>query len=204
MRKGIAWFLLAAASVMMFAASGCSPMTPVGAIYGAAVDERSVGQQSYDRRLRTSIEAQYAQDSDVSYWGTSVYVFLADVYLVGEYKTEATRDKAVQIARNTEGVRNVYTYFLPEKETTCGFTDRQEMRAKINYELYGSSGVTATNVEMAIVQCDVVLMGVVANQAEIDKAVSLVKGVDGVQNVKSYLRVLRKAPPAGAKPAKKE
>jgi len=202
MRKVFVTFMLALGVFSVFAAAGCSPMTPIGAIYGSAVDERSVGQQSYDRQLRTSIEAKYAQDSEVSYWGTSVYVFMADVYLVGEYISEATRDKAIQIARQTEGVRNVYTYFLPEKATNCGFSDRQEMRAKINYELYGSD-VTATNVEMVIVQCDVVLLGIVSNQAEIDKSVNLVKGVQGVQNVKSFLRVLQKAPPAGAKPAKK-
>jgi len=202
MRKALVRLLVIMAAVGTFAALGCSPLTPVGTIYGSAVDERSVGQQSYDRRVRTSIEAKYAQDSDVSYWGTSVFVYMGDVYLAGEYDTEANRDKAIQIARGVEGVRNVYTYFLPKKDSACGFTDRQQMRASINYELYGADGVTATNVELAIIQCDVVLFGIVGSQAEIDKAVSLVKKVDGVQNVKSFLRLMHKAPPAGATPAK--
>jgi len=48
----------------------------------------------------------------------------------------------------------------------------------------------------------VVLLGILSSQAEIDKTIGIVKGVKGVQNVKSFLRLMRKAPPAGAKPAK--
>lgn len=202
MRAAKVWIMTAVVAAMAFAAFGCSPLTPVGTIYGSAVDERSLSQQAYDRKLRTSIEARYAQDSDVSYWGTSVFVYMADVYLAGEYDTEANRDKAIQLARGVEGVRNVYSYFLPKQSSPCDFADRQQMRASINYELYGASDVTATNVELAIIQCDVVLFGIMGNQMEIDKAVDIVKKVDGVQNVKSFLRVLHKAPPAGATPAK--
>jgi len=187
--------------IMVFAAflAGCGSATPWGAVYGTVVDERSTAQIAQDRQIKTRIEAAYASDSEVSYFGITPYAFLNEAYIVGEYSSEMERDKALQIARTTEGVYRVHHYLLPKQDSECGFMDRQQMRAELNYELYGTSGVSATNIELSIVQCDVVLVGIVGSQAEIDKAISIVKAIEGVKNVKSFLRTMPRPGTTGSR-----
>ncbi|EPR44326.1 transport-associated protein [Desulfovibrio sp. X2] len=190
MRSLCLWLLLAA---LVGGVAACGNLTPVGAVYNTAVDERSYAQQSQDRGIRTSIESDYATDSDVSYFGISVFVYLNDVYLVGTYDNAQEKDRAIQIARGTDGVRRVYTYLLPSSASSCDFVDKSEVRADLNYELYGTKGVTATNIDVATPQCNVVLLGIVGSQAEIDKAIAVAKKVQGVREVKSFLRTMPRA-----------
>jgi len=45
-------------------------------------------------------------------------------------------------------------------------------------------------VDVAVIQCNVLLMGRVGNQREIDLSIKYAKEIEGVRRVRSYLRVL--------------
>lgn len=168
-------------------------ITGCGTIYKAAMDERSLGQQTADAKISATIMKQYYDDEDVSVLGIEPYTFSGQVYLVGEYETSTQKNKAVSIAKGVEGVTGVTTYFLPEKEDpACGTSDNVTILAKVKKALIGDSDIWSTNVEVKVVQCKVVLLGLVGSNDQVSKSIAHAKAVEGVRSVKSYLRVARK------------
>jgi hyperosmotically inducible protein len=119
-----------------------------------------------------------------------VYSFYGKVYLVGQKETEAQKKRAIEIAQKTEGVKSVTTYILQKKgedEDSCGTTNSLEITAKVNSALIQDGDIWSTNVEVQTVQCNVVLLGLVRSQKEIEKSIVHAKGVEGVRSVKSFL-----------------
>ncbi|MGE4296430.1 MAG: BON domain-containing protein [Desulfovibrionaceae bacterium] len=185
MNARIATLFLALA--LALTATGC------GTVYKAAVDERSLGTQKADKTISATIMKRYLDDADMSVLGIEPYTFTGHVYLVGEYASAVQQTKAVSIAKAVEGVTGVTTYLLPEKDDpACGTTDNLGILAKVDAALIGDGDIWSTHVEVKVVQCQVVLLGLVATQAEMDKSIAHAKAVEGVRSVKSYLRVARK------------
>ncbi|MBG0791731.1 MAG: BON domain-containing protein [Desulfovibrionaceae bacterium] len=174
-------------AVLAVTAAGC------GTIYKAAVDERSVGQQAADASISGTILKRYVNDDEVSVLGIEPYTFTGHVYLVGEYETPAQKSKAVAIANGVDGVTRVTTYLLPKKDDpSCGTSDNVGILGKVKAALIGDGDIWSTNVEVKVVQCQVVLLGLVGSEAQVSKSIAHARGVKGVRSVKSYLRVARK------------
>ncbi len=173
-------------TILAIMTAGC------GTIYKAAMDERSLSQQTADASISAAIMSAYLDDDDVSVLGIEPYTFAGDVYLVGEYENTKQKNKAVSIARNTDGVKNVTTYFLPKKvDPACETSDNLGILASVKKKLISDGDIWSTNVEVKVVQCKVVLLGLVGSQEQIKKSIAHTKAVEGVRSVKSYLRVSR-------------
>lgn len=170
----------------LYALSGCT-------IYKTAVDERNVGTIVKDETISAKLQAKFLEDKTVSYLGISPLSYEGHVYLVGEYASNAERDRAVALAKDTDGVREVTTFLLPRKiGDTCGTTDNLERKAAVKKRLIEDTSIWSTNVNVEMVQCRVVLLGIVGSQAELDKAIAHAKAVPGVREVKSFLKVRAK------------
>ena len=167
-------------------AAGCPPKT----IYEIVLDERSVGDLTKDKEIEAKVKTAFADDETVDALDISVYSFYGDVYLVGQKQTEAQKKRAIEIAKKTEGVKSVTTYILQKKgedEDSCGTTNSLEITAKVSAALIGDEDIWSTNVEVQTVQCNVVLLGLVGSEKEIEKSIVHAKGVEGVRSVKSFL-----------------
>ena len=176
------FFLLALALLT----TGCPPKT----IYEVAMDERSVGDLTKDKEIEAKVKSAFADDETVDALDISVYSFYGKVYLVGQKKTDAQKMRAIEIAQKTGGVKSVTTYILQKKgedEDSCGTTNSLEITAKVNAALIGDGDIWSTNVEVQTVQCNVVLLGLVGSEKEIEKSIVHAKGVEGVRSVKSFL-----------------
>lgn len=178
--------LLLLSATLLFSATGCTTA------YKAAVDERSIGTQTDDEIMTAEIKADFLQDELIKYMDFDAAVYDGHAYVLGEYESQQQVARSVQIARAVDGVRAVTTYMLPKKDDElCGTTDNLLLYGKIKKELIADEDVKSTNVNTKVIQCNVVLLGVVGSQAEADRAVNHAKGVDGVRSVKSFLRVAR-------------
>ena len=167
-------------------ATGC----PVKTVYEGVMDERSVGDLAEDKEIEAKIKTAFADDETVDALDISVYSFYGDVYLVGQKETEAQKKRAIEISKKTEGVKSVTTYILQKKgedEDSCGTTNSLEITAKVSAALIGDKDIWSTNVEVKTVQCNVVLLGLVGSEEEIEKSIVHAKGVEGVRSVKSFL-----------------
>lgn len=181
-----AFFRLTQAAVAFLALAfiqGC-------AIYDAAVDERSVGTFVDDKVITSTITKEFIQDDLVKSRDVAVYSYEGRVHLVGEYESKAQIEKAVKIAKSVKGVRWVDAYLLEKaEEAPCGTWDRASLKARIKKEIIEDVDLRSPKVDVEVVQCDVVLMGLLGSPAEIERAEVLARNVEGSRKVKSFLRL---------------
>ncbi|BCS89531.1 BON domain-containing protein [Pseudodesulfovibrio sediminis] len=167
---------------MLFMASGCT-------IYNVSMDERSVGDQASDEQITFQIKGKFLEDDSVKYLDFDAASYYGHVYIVGEYESTTQIDRAVQIARSVDGVRDVTRYMLPKRpDDHCGTTDNLEIYARLKEKLISDGDTWSTNVNIKVVQCNVVLLGIVGSKAEINRVIAHAKSVAGVRSVKSYLK----------------
>ena len=172
-------FLLAA----VYSASGC-------AVYDVAVEERNVGTYTNDKKISFHIEEKFLDDKLIKYMDFDAYTYEGHVYLIGEYESHEQVTRAVKIAKATKGVRTVTTYFLPKRANDhCGTTDNMEISATLRQKRISDNEVWSTNIDVEMIQCNVVLLGLVGTEKERLKAIDYAKAVPGVRNVKSYIKV---------------
>jgi hyperosmotically inducible protein len=164
-------------------------MTGCTSIYKSAVDERSVGEQYDDQKITTAIRKKFRDDEKIKYFDISTYVYNGHVFLVGEYETADQKNQAVKLARQIEGVKSVTDYFLPKKDDeTCGTTANLKLSTKVKTKLIGDKDISSTQIEVKALQCNIILLGLVASADEISKAKAHAKAVEGVRSVKSFLK----------------
>jgi len=164
--------------------------TVVGNTYGVAEDKRSAGTILSDEEVKLTIEKRLAAESATDFLDISTFCYSGHVYLVGEYGTGEERTKALDIARRAPGVKSVTTYLLPKGEKgACGRAEDVKIAGELRVKLIGDKDIHSTNIDDKVVHCHVVLLGIVGSKEEIAKAVAHSKGVAGVRDVTTYLKV---------------
>jgi hyperosmotically inducible protein len=130
------YFILSLAVLILAMVSGC------GTIYSAAVDQRNVKTIANDTAIKTKIVKQFIDDDTVKILDISTSCYQGHVYLVGEYVTKRQKNRVIEIAKRTEGVREVTTYLLPKKrEDLCGTSDNLGIMAKVKTKLVGDKEI---------------------------------------------------------------
>lgn len=168
---------------LLLAAQGC------GTIYQTAVDERSVGAQADDVQIKATIFKRFVDDPLVKAAGISTYSYYGDVYLIGEYGSREEINRAIRIAKGVQGVRTVTDWLLPKRvNDTCGMTDNLGILAEVKKRLIKDEDIWSTNVEVQVVQCHVVLLGLVGSKREVDAAVAHARSVPDTRGVTSFLK----------------
>lgn len=169
--------------LLLLVIAGCTT------IYGVAVEERKAGTVASDAKITTTIQTKFLENSDVKALDISAYCYYGNVYLVGEYDREPQKERAITIAEGVEGVRSIHTYILLKKKSdTCGTSDNLAIREKVDAKLVADKDIWSTNIDVKVVQCNVVLLGIVKSSKEITKATAHAKSVAGVRSVKLFLK----------------
>ena len=156
----------------------------MGAIYGSARDERSLGDQAKDKETSLSIKKALADSDSKKALQVHVYCFLGHVFLVGGIDDMKFRDFSVSTAKETEGVTQVTAHFVAESDTTA---DDLEIAAKVRAALIAEGDLSATQIEQEVLNGEVVLLGMVRSKADAALAVKTAKGVEDVRKVTSFL-----------------
>jgi hyperosmotically inducible protein len=142
-----------------------------------------------DEKIKLTIQEKLLQDDAIKVLDISTFCYNGHVYLVGEYGTEKERERVLEIAKQAPGVKSVTHHLLQKKkEDTCGTTDNLQINGKIQAELIGDKDIWSTNVNVKVVQCNVILLGIVGSEGEIAKVIAHAKSVKGVRGVTSYLK----------------
>lgn len=148
-------------------------------------DERDLSGQYSDAAIITSIKSSLISEDFGAITGVKVYSFNGVVYLVGEVD-QPLRDYAYRVATETEGVRQVVTHWY--KPGTSTTVHDAVIEANINTELLFTKNLSSTQVKVDVYGGNVVLLGIMASQADIDHAIRVVKSVRYVKSVTSYLK----------------
>ena len=165
--------------------SGCT-------IYKAAVDERNVGTIVDDTAIKAKIFKRFVDDDVVKALDITITSYKGHVHLVGEYDDSAQKVRAIELAKGVEGVSNVTPYLLAkDKDGECGTTRNLELTTKVKTKLVGDKEIWSTNVNVKTIQCIVVLWGTVGSHDEVMRSINHAKSVEGVKNVRSFLKSVR-------------
>lgn len=158
---------------------GCAATIP----YGIYEDKRLTDTIADDKAIATSIKTALLQADFSEGWGTAVYSYYGNVFLVGEVPGNM-QQKAVEIAQKQKGMRSVTTHwFTPQKSDEVDFV----IRTKLRTNLIGAKGVSSTRIDTEVNSGRVLLLGVVSNEQEMAQVLKTAKGTAGVKFVKSYL-----------------
>ncbi|WP_353234799.1 BON domain-containing protein [Diaphorobacter ruginosibacter] len=87
----------ALAGATIITATGCS----------VARNQQTVGSYVDDTGITTAVKAKFAEDKSVAATSISVETLNGTVQLSGFAKSQAEKDRAESLARNTKGVREV-------------------------------------------------------------------------------------------------
>jgi hyperosmotically inducible protein len=141
-------------------------------------DDMDLADRIRDRLLKAPVTA-------VSILDLKVKVFNGHAYLVGVVDRDEQVYRAVEIARDVGGVRSVTPYVLVGRRAG----NDSALAAAVVNRLAGNPDLASGKIEVEAIRGHVVLMGVVSSRDDIRLAVALVRTVEGVRVVKSFLFV---------------
>lgn len=90
--------------------TGCAPLLIGGgaaAGYYAGKDERTLGEMTDDATVTARVKNQFINDAQVNAWDINVDTYRGVVSLYGSVPSQAAANRAVSLARGTEGVKQV-------------------------------------------------------------------------------------------------
>jgi osmotically-inducible protein OsmY len=151
----------------------------------AATSEENPHAQVDDQRLKMSLREALITANPTAAVHVTPYVYMGHAYLVGFVDDAAQRQSLIAAVQNVQGVRSLDTY-LPDRPADSQTASDLSIEGQVKAAL-GLGGDRVTQIDVEVLAGHVVLLGVVADQAAIDTAVTAAQGVSGVTGVTSYL-----------------
>ncbi len=181
---------LAAASAML--ATGCyreQPATPASA--ATAPPKTTVGTEIDDTVVTTKVKSALVADQEIRGLQLKVETRKGVVQLSGFADSQAQLDRAVAVAKGIEGVTSVENGMtLKDGKTTVGNkVDDGIVTTKVKSALLADPSVKSFDIAVATNKGEVQLSGFVDNQSQIDQAILLARGVEGVQGVENKMTI---------------
>lgn len=146
----------------------------------------TMGTDIDDSTITTKVKAALLADEDVKGLDIQVETRKGEVQLSGFVDSQAQMDRAITVARGVEGVTNVDNKMtLKTTETTVGEKiDDGIITTKVKAALAGDEGIkNSTDIIVETRDGEVQLSGFANDQAQMDRAVEVARGVEGVKNV---------------------
>ncbi len=151
------------------------------------------GDQLADSWITTKVQAQYFADADVKARYLNVSTRDGVVTLTGRVDTENARDQALQIAKNTDGVREVQDRLTVGPPANASATSEQIDSAwittKIQAKYFTEPDVNGRDLDVSTVNGVVTLSGRVETEQQKALALSIARSTDGVTRVEDRVAV---------------
>ena len=162
---------------------------------GPAPASAGVTEQASRGWITTKIQAQYFADPDVK--GRNIDVTTANgvVTLSGTVDNESTRRRAIEIARSTDGVREVEdrlrieTAGAPRADSESAKVSDDDIADRIEAKYYRDENVGSNDIDVSANAGVVTLSGTVDTESERRRAVMLARRTAGVKDVNDELKV---------------
>lgn len=174
----------------------------------------TVGCAQSDPGITTAVKSKMAADDTVKAYRIDVDTKDRVVTLSGAVDTPQARERAMELARTTDGVRDVVDRLTvtPGATPTTGIDDPLQDRAregadqaadatpdlsdagittKVKSKFLGDTDVPGLKIDVDTTDGVVTLTGTVETAAEKQRAMELAKATDGVKNVVDRIKVAR-------------
>lgn len=188
---------IALAAALGLTLSGC-----VGAVVGAgatagtaAMEERGIGGATDDTVIRTRINALWSSADERMWRKVGLQVHTGRVLLTGAVESTEMRDRAVRLAWQAKGVKEVINEIQVDKSGgVVGFTKDTWISTQLKSKLLFDGDVSSINYSVETVNGTVYLIGIAQNQAELDRVTNHARTLDYVKKVVSYVKIKQPQP----------
>jgi hyperosmotically inducible protein len=152
--------------------------------------EKSTGDHVDDGGIVTQVKASLVAEKGVPSNDVNVEVYKGVVLLSGFVKTQAEKDGAGKVAKNTAGVKSVRNQLIVHPATSMGTKlDDTVLVGKVKSALVDASDVKGGQINVEARDGIVQLGGFVTSTTMRDRAMAVAKGVSGVKRVDDALFV---------------
>jgi hyperosmotically inducible periplasmic protein len=168
----------------------------------------AIGCAQSDAGITTSVKSQLAADDIVKARRIDVDTRERVVTLTGEVRTAEEEARALQIARNTNGVANVVDELSivaePQAAPTTGvggtptepgggaLTNDASITSAVKSKLLADPDTSGLRIDVDTKDSMVTLTGTVRTETEKDQALAIARNTEGVKNVTNRLNVERR------------
>lgn len=187
---------LVCAASLLLAACNPQPQEALAAAPGMPAPaptsvKTSVGTDIDDSVVTTRVKSALLADHDVKSFDIKVETRKGQVQLTGFVDTQARIDNAVALVSRVEGVKGVDNGMaVKDGKATVGNTiDDSIITAKVKSALLGDPVVKSSDIAVVTRKGEVQLSGYVTSQNQIDRAISVVMTVAGVQRVNNEMSI---------------
>ena len=152
----------------------------------------TIGTEIDDTAITTKVKTALLADDYVKGLDIKVETRNKEVQLSGYVDSQDQIDKAVAIAKGIEGVKNVDNKMAVKTGgTTVGAKiDDGIISTKVKAALAGDDSIkNSTDIAVETQDGEVQLSGYANDQAQMDRAVELARGVEGVKNVVNKMNI---------------
>lgn len=155
---------------------------PAGTTVGTDIDDSVV-----TARVKSALLA----DPEVKSFEIKVETRKGQVQLSGFVDTQARIDYAIALARKVEGVTGVENGMSPKdgKATVGNTVDDGIVTARVKSALLSYPEIKSFDIAVVTRKGEVQLSGFVDNQAQINKAIDLARGVEGVKSINNEMSI---------------
>ncbi|HET8947198.1 MAG TPA: BON domain-containing protein [Candidatus Polarisedimenticolia bacterium] len=161
----------------------------IAALAGACAETK-------DATVTGAVKTKLAADTQVKASEIQVATAAGVVTLTGNVDSEAAKDTAIRIARETSGVRDVKDMISVRSGTASGDApspsrtigeriDDAGITAKVKSRLLDDPAVRGLKIDVDTREGVVYLTGSIPGAAEREKAVQIARGTEGVRNVEA-------------------
>lgn len=173
---------------------GCSPVgMVVGAGAGAGIaasQERGFKGAMDDQAIRLDINHLWFQESMALYQDVNLQVQEGRVLLTGTVPDDETRLRAVALAWQADGVREVINEIeVAEDGSLADSAQDRLISGKLKTRLLADAEIDSINYSIETVDGAIYLIGIARNQAELDRVIAYARDIPYVRRVVNYVRV---------------
>lgn len=188
MKTFIGMKILTTAIVGILSVSACSKSEEVADIPAPST---TVGTEIDDSVVTTAVKSALLADADVRSVDFKVETRKGVVQLSGFVDDQLQLDRAVDVVSHVAGVKSVENNVsLKGAATTVGNkVDDATITAKVKAALLSDVNIKSTDIAVVTRKDEVQLSGFVDNQGQIDRAIEIARGVEGVSSVTNQMSI---------------
>ncbi len=171
-------------------APAASTTTPTAST-GTPPAGTTIGTEIDDSVVTARVKSALLADRDAKGFEIKVETRKGQVQLSGFVDTQAHIDNAIALTGKVEGVKGVENGMsLKDGKATVGNTvDDSIVTAKVKSALLADPDIKSFDIAIATRKGEVQLSGYVDNQAQINRAIDIARGVEGVQKVNNEMSI---------------
>jgi len=170
-----------------------APASPpaAAASAGTPAPATTVGTEIDDSVVTARVRTALLEDREVKSLEIKVETRKGQVQLSGFVDTQGRIDHAVALTRKIEGVKGVENGMsLKDGKASVGNTvDDGIVTAKVKSALLADPGVKSFDIAITTRKGEVQLSGFVDSQAQVDRAIDISRGIEGVQSINNQMSI---------------